>query len=275
MIVFPNAKINLGLQIIGKRTDGYHLLRTIFYPIPLRDSLELVERTDDREADTLEVRGDESISSENDNLVLRAVHALRSRYDFPYLELYLQKAIPSGAGMGGGSADATFTLKAVRDCFELSTTDAELEEIALSLGADCPFFVRNTPALGEGIGEVLTTLEHNPLERRVLVVVKPNLHISTARAFAGLGALQSDQEDIYSLIQLPLNEWEGRLVNDFERSLFPEYPILATLKQRLYDLGAVYASMTGSGAALYGIFDREVEGLSNLFTDCFVWQSRI
>lgn len=275
MIVFPNAKINLGLQIIGKRTDGYHLLRTIFYPIPLRDSLELVERTDGREADTLEVRGDESISSENDNLVLRAVHALRSRYDFPYLELYLQKAIPSGAGMGGGSADATFTLKAVRDCFELSTTDAELEEIALSLGADCPFFVRNTPALGEGIGEVLTTLEHNPLERRVLVVVKPNLHISTARAFAGLGALQSDQEDIYSLIQLPLNEWEGRLVNDFERSLFPEYPILATLKQRLYDLGAVYASMTGSGAALYGIFDREVEGLSNLFTDCFVWQSRV
>lgn len=275
MIVFPNAKINLGLQIIGKRTDGYHLLRTIFYPIPLRDSLELVERTDGREADTLEVRGDKSISSENDNLVLRAVHALRSRYDFPYLELYLQKAIPSGAGMGGGSADATFTLKAVRDCFELSTTDAELEEIALSLGADCPFFVRNTPALGEGIGEVLTTLEHNPLERRVLVVVKPNLHISTARAFAGLGALQSDQEDIYSLIQLPLNEWEGRLVNDFERSLFPEYPILATLKQRLYDLGAVYASMTGSGAALYGIFDREVEGLSNLFTDCFVWQSRV
>lgn len=275
MIVFPNAKINLGLQIIGKRTDGYHLLRTIFYPIPLRDSLELVERTDGREADTLEVRGDESISSENDNLVLRAVHALRSRYDFPYLELYLQKAIPSGAGMGGGSADATFTLKAVRDCFELSTTDAELEEIALSLGADCPFFVRNTPALGEGIGEVLTPLEHNPLERRVLVVVKPNLHISTARAFAGLGALQSDQEDIYSLIQLPLNEWEGRLVNDFERSLFPEYPILATLKQRLYDLGAVYASMTGSGAALYGIFDREVEGLSNLFTDCFVWQSRV
>lgn len=275
MIVFPNAKINLGLQIIGKRTDGYHLLRTIFYPIPLRDSLELVERTDGREADTLEVRGDESISSENDNLVLRAVHALRSRYDFPYLELYLQKAIPSGAGMGGGSADATFTLKAVRDCFELSTTDAELEEIALSLGADCPFFVRNTPALGEGIGEVLTPLEHNPLERRILVVVKPNLHISTARAFAGLGALQSDQEDIYSLIQLPLNEWEGRLVNDFERSLFPEYPILATLKQRLYDLGAVYASMTGSGAALYGIFDREVEGLSNLFTDCFVWQSRV
>lgn len=275
MIVFPNAKINLGLQIIGKRTDGYHLLRTIFYPIPLRDSLELVERTDGREADTLEVRGDKSISSENDNLVLRAVHALRSRYDFPYLELYLQKAIPSGAGMGGGSADATFTLKAVRDCFELSTTDAELEEIALSLGADCPFFVRNTPALGEGIGEVLTPLEHNPLERRVLVVVKPNLHISTARAFAGLGALQSDQEDIYSLIQLPLNEWEGRLVNDFERSLFPEYPILATLKQRLYDLGAVYASMTGSGAALYGIFDREVEGLSNLFTDCFVWQSRV
>lgn len=275
MIVFPNAKINLGLQIIGKRADGYHLLRTIFYPLPLCDSLELVARADGQEGDSLEVRGDESISAEGDNLVLKAVRALRARYDFPYLQLYLQKAIPSGAGMGGGSADATFTLRAIRELFALEASDSELEEIALSLGADCPFFVRNSPALGEGIGEVLTPLEHNPLAGRVLVVVKPSLHISTARAFAGLGALQAEQEDIRSLIELPLQQWQGRLVNDFERSLFPEYPILAGLKQRLYDLGAVYASMTGSGAALYGVFEGEIEGLSNLFSDCFVWQSRV
>lgn len=275
MIVFPNAKINLGLQIIGRRTDGYHLLRTIFYPIPLRDSLELVERADNKEADTLEIHGDNKLSAEDDNLVLKAIRTLRSKYNFPYLKLYLHKNIPSGAGMGGGSADATFTLKAIRDSFALPISDLELERIALSLGADCPFFVRNIPALGEGIGEELTTLEYNPLQGHVILIVKPNLHISTARAFAGLGDLQQDQEDICSLIQLPLDKWEGRLSNDFERSLFPEYPTLATIKQQLYNLGATYASMTGSGAALYGIFEEEVLALPNHFTNCFVWQSRL
>lgn len=275
MIVFPNAKINLGLQIVGRRSDGYHLLRTVFCPVPLYDSLEFVVRVDGGTEDSLEVRGDASLAVELDNLVLKATKALRCLRPIPYLHIYLHKAIPSGAGMGGGSADASFMLRGLRDEFAPDLSDEELETLALSLGADCPFFIRNTPALGEGIGEQLQPLGFDPLAGWHLVVVKPDLHISTREAFAGLGELLTPEESLEELIRLHPSSWRGRLVNDFERSLYPQYPILSNLLERLYSLGAVYASMTGSGAALYGLFDREVEGLASHFEQCFVWQSRL
>ena len=187
MIVYPNAKLNLGLFVTGRRADGYHLLETAFLPIPLVDTLEL-ELQPESGADRLQLEGavGADLGAVEDNLVLRAVRALRELAPIPAVSLRLEKQIPSGAGMGGGSADASFTLTALRELAGLSLTDAELERIALTLGADCPVFSANRPAVARGIGEVLSPLELPQLEGCWLTVVKPQLHISTAEAFRGL-----------------------------------------------------------------------------------------
>ncbi len=273
MIVFPNAKINLGLQIVSKRTDGYHLLDSLFLPIPLCDVLEVMERTDGAD-DDLQVLGSIDTGVHSDNLVLKAVRALRAECDFPRVLLCLKKQIPSGAGMGGGSADASFTLKAVRDLFALTLTDDDLERIALSLGADCPFFIRNQAQLVGGIGEVFSPAPNLDFSPYHLVVVKPRLHIATAEAFRGLRRIGGHSLRVEEVVNQPMSCWRDLLHNDFEDSLFPIYPELAILKSKLYDLGAIYASMTGSGAALYGFFDRRLmpEELATFSSDTFVWQ---
>lgn len=272
MITFANAKINLGLQIVGKRADGYHLLQSLFVPIPLCDVLEISPRLDGGE-DRLSVLGGIDVGAEADNLVLRAVRAVRAEYQVPSLDITLRKQIPSGAGMGGGSADASFTLKAVRELFDLTLSDEDLERIALSLGADCPFFIKNKPMLVEGIGEIFRSTTLPDLSAYHLVVVKPNIHISTAEAFRGLKRIGGHSESVEELLKLPIEMWRGRLKNDFEDSLFPLYPELSKLKTLLYDLGAIYASMTGSGAALYGFFPHRlgIEEQARL-GNCFFWQ---
>lgn len=279
MIRFAPAKINLGLQITGKRSDGYHLLESLFVPIALSDILELLPLGEAEASDSLEVLGAIETGRLEDNLVLRAIRALRERYDLPPTRIILKKQIPSGAGMGGGSSDATATLLALRELYALPASDSELEAIALGLGADCPFFVEAQPKLVRGIGEVFSPAPRLELGAYHLVVLKPELHISTAEAFRGLQRIGGHEHSVEEIIQHPIAEWRGELHNDFEDSLFPLYPELARLKARLYDCGAVYASMTGSGAALYGLFERpltpsEVATLLRGEEQLFFWQGK-
>lgn len=276
MIVYPNAKINLGLEIVGRRADGYHLLDSLFCPIALCDVLELHPGQSD--GDTLQVYGTEDPGILEDNLVLRAVRALRRHVDFPWVDLYLYKHIPSGAGMGGGSSDATFALRAIRELFALDLSDDELRKVALELGADCPFFVSNRTCLVSGIGEIYSDA---PAELSLgdlgLVVVKPPLHVATRSAFSGLRRIGGQERSVAEVLALPISQWRAYLHNAFEDSLFPIYPELARIKQWLYDQGAIYASMTGSGSALYGFYQEPIspDRLGTFPRDYFVWQGRV
>lgn len=279
MLTFVNAKINLGLNIVGKRSDGYHLLETMFYPVgrfngtpqcpyPFCDLLEITSKNDKDPEDFLSsglnfiFEGNSIDCAPEKNLVVRA--ALKYLDHQPGmiektgpLTIRLKKNIPDGAGMGGGSADATFTLTTLNKIAEKHglkpLDDKDLEETALALGADCPVFVKNRPAYAEGIGEKLRP-EGEILKGMWLGIVKPNLHISTAEAFAGVEP-HRPEESLRDILRLPIREWRGRLKNDFEESLFPKYPELKRLKDELYRNGAEFALMTGSGAALYGIFN--------------------
>lgn len=255
MICFPNAKINLGLNITSRRSDGYHLLETLFYPVPLTDTLE-VHIAQGADKDSITVYGNESLGSEQDNLVLRAVRALRTQTHVPWLDIHLSKRIPSGAGMGGGSADASFMLTLLNQELGLGLSTDQMHSLALGLGADCPFFIDNTPAIGRGIGEQLTSYNLD-LSGYRLVLLKPQLHISTTQAFAGLGTVAPWKTPLEEVLRLDVAEWRNILTNDFERSLFPLYPELAELKALLYEHGAIYASMTGSGSVIYGLFSSD------------------
>lgn len=256
MIDFANAKINLGLHITGKRTDGYHLLESLFVPISLYDIVEITPQTQGT-IDNLSVIGDIDTGETANNLVLRAVRALRLEYEFPSVNITLKKQIPSGAGLGGGSADATTTLKVLRQLFSLSIDDNELRRIALTLGADCPFFVTNRPKIVRGVGEEFYTAPEIDFSPYHLLIIKPEIHISTAEAFRGLKDIGKHKIDIEDIVTRPIIEWRDYLVNDFETSLFIQYPELATIKKHLYEMGAVYASLTGSGSALYGLFRKD------------------
>lgn len=275
MIIFANAKINLGLQITGKRSDGYHLLESLFIPIPLNDIIEITIN-EELSQDEIQILGNVETGPTEDNLVLRAINKLRESHDIPPLQISLLKQIPSGAGMGGGSSDATHTLKAVRELCHLNISDSELEAIALSLGADCPFFVSNTPRLVRGIGELFYPAPAIDFSNYHIVVIKPNVHIATKEAFAGLKQIGGQFLSVEEIIKQPISEWRTSLHNEFEDNLFPLYPELAHLKQLLYEQGAIYASMTGSGAALYGLFDRELSlNKKNKYSDIFFWQSKL
>lgn len=289
MIQFVNAKINLGLSVVDRRADGYHLLETCFMPVglyngspdnpePFCDILELSDghaaplSASDTVHDGDGIRfifsGRHIDCAPEKNLVVRAASAFAAEYrrrqgraisdDLGFLTLSMVKMIPDGAGLGGGSADATFTLRLLNERSGGLLTADELEALAVGLGADCPVFVRNRPVFAEGIGEVFSEVDSPGLtqlleEHYWLALVKPDLHISTREAFAGL----HPRRPVVSLrdaVRRPIEEWRGCVRNDFEESLFPLYPELPRLKESLYASGALYASMTGSGAALYGIF---------------------
>ena len=279
MIQFVNAKINLGLDIVGRRSDGYHLLRTVFYPVgrfsgtprnpePFCDILELTQLAAD-DPDGYEEDGIRFLFGGNPvdcppekNLVVKAARKVMDHFGSALttragrLTLRLEKHIPDGAGMGGGSADATFVMRMLNATASrhglTPLTDDELRDMAVTLGADCPVFVANRPVYAEGIGD---RFEDIPaiLEGKWLLVVKPDLYVSTKEAFAGVTPRQPEF-DLRLLATLPLEEWRRYVKNDFEESLFPKYPVLEELKASLYAHGAEYTSMTGSGAALYGIF---------------------
>lgn len=253
MITFPNAKINLGLSIVRKRTDGFHDLETVFYPVSLRDSLEIHPSSDKNEKFVLHQYGKTIAGNHENNLVVKAYLLLDKEFGLPPIDIYLYKNIPSGAGLGGGSADAAFMLKLLNERFQLNLPDNQLEEYASVLGADCAFFIQNQPIFAEGIGNIFSPV-HLSLKGYRIVIVKPDVFISTKEAFANIHPHQPEHS-IKEIIQKPVQEWKELLVNDFEDSLFPHYPIIRNLKEKLYEHGAIYASMSGSGSSVFGLFD--------------------
>ncbi|MDR0756743.1 MAG: 4-(cytidine 5'-diphospho)-2-C-methyl-D-erythritol kinase [Tannerella sp.] len=263
MICFPNAKINLGLHVVGKRPDGYHNIETVFYPIPLRDALEVVH-ADKTSFTQSGIRPD--IAPE-DNLVMKALHVLEEKHTLPPLAVYLKKNIPFGAGLGGGSADAAFMLKLLNTFAKLNIGDGELEETAATVGADCPFFIRDKPALATGTGNVLEPL---PLSLRgyMLYIVKPDVHISTREAYS-LVEPANPAFPLLEIISRPVTEWKEHLVNDFEKGIFKRCPVIGKIKDELYARGAVYASMSGSGSSVFGLFQAAT---ALHFPGCFVWE---
>lgn len=275
MIVFPHAKINLGLYVTGKLPNGYHSLETLFYPIPLEDALEVLPRTDGKTEDKLQISGAALEGNPNDNLVMKAVRAMRETADIPPLQIALHKHIPAQAGMGGGSADATAMLRLLRDEYASQIEYEQLAGMAKRLGADCPFFLHNTACVGRGIGEILTPMPKVDLTGYHIMVVKPPIAIRTAEAFGGLRQLSAPPCPIEDLVYRPIQEWKNCLHNDFETSLFPLYPAIAEIKNRLYDCGAVYASMSGSGSAVYGIFAEKPQLRQEDYPNYFVWQTRL
>lgn len=250
------AKINLGLNIVGKRPDGYHDLQTVFYPVPLYDDIEISPC--DGPADvTLTMDGQPVEGRADDNLVVKACRLVGTIYDLPPLTVKLTKRIPMQAGMGGGSADATFTIRLLNEMFDLKMGTEKMEGLAVQLGADCPFFVIARPAYAEGIGERLTPIDLD-LSGFKLVVVKPPVAVSTREAFAHVTA-EMPRWNCRDIVSRPIEHWRMLLTNDFEESIFPQYPIIGTSKALLYELGAVYAAMSGSGSALFGFFRKGEE----------------
>ena len=252
MISFPNCKINLGLHIIGKRPDGYHDLETAFYPIPLKEALELVES----DVTSIKITGLSVPGNNEDNLCLKAYRLLKN--DFPHLppvQVHLHKAIPTGAGLGGGSADGAFMLMLLDKKFELQLTQAQLIDYALQLGSDCPFFIINKPVFATGRGEKMSAVDVD-LSGYTFVIVNPQIHISTRESFALLTP-KVPVKNIEAILQQPINTWKDELINDFEKGLFQSFPEIEAVKMALYNSGAVYASMTGTGSTVFGIFDRK------------------
>lgn len=253
MITFPNAKINLGLNIVAKRADGYHNLQTVFYPIPLTDALEINETTSTSDARyALHQSGAEIAGDAQSNLVVKAYELLAKDFELPAIDIYLYKHIPSGAGLGGGSADAAFMLKLLNERFELHLSTERLESYSATLGADCAFFIKNAPTFAEGIGNIFSPISLS-LEGCQLVLIKPNVFVSTKEAFAYIKP-QTPTYDLKETIALPISTWRERLTNDFELSVFQQYPALAQIKDELYNMGALYAAMSGSGSSLFGLF---------------------
>ncbi|WP_240348290.1 4-(cytidine 5'-diphospho)-2-C-methyl-D-erythritol kinase [Longitalea arenae] len=269
MVVFPNCKINLGLHVTRKREDGYHDLETIFYPLPLRDALEIVTRqsaidhaateTSSQEQPgpvTLHMSGLPVQGKPEDNLCIKAYHLLkRDHPQLPDVHLYLHKAIPMGAGLGGGSADGAFTLQLLNDKFQLNVSREKLLDLSLQLGSDCPFFIINKPCYASGRGELLQGIQLN-LSAYSFLVVHPGVHINTGWAFSQLSPAPSPQP-LQEIIQLPVSGWRAALKNDFEAPVFMQYPDLKAIKEKLYEAGALYASMTGSGSCFFGIFPKQ------------------
>ena len=312
MITFPNAKINIGLRIVEKRPDNYHNLETIFYPVALRDALEVVSLPPVQSPSPALPEGEgvppplEGVRGRlgdikggvsgivvdtpfENNLIAKAYRLLQKDFPLPAVDVHLHKHIPFGAGLGGGSSDAAFMLKMLNEMFSLKIPTEKLEQYASMLGADCAFFVRNKPVLATGIGNVFQEIDLN-LEKYHIAIVKPPVFVSTAQAYASvkppkspsrgtwltreasppegvIGTLGASQElggSLSEIVQKPISEWKNYLFNDFEQGVFAQFPVIAEVKNELYNCGALYASMSGSGSAVYGIFEEKIE-LKNIF----------
>ena len=273
MLLLPNCKINLGLQVVRKRPDGYHDLQTVFYPIPLRDNLELRELRNSDAPYALQLAGQAIEGNPDDNLIIKVYKQLKEEFDLPALDIYLYKHIPLGAGLGGGSSDAAFMMKGLNEVFELGLSDYEMERRLAGLGADCAFFVQNVPAYATGIGDELTPIPLS-LKGMYIVLVKPDVFVSTREAYAGVTP-KEPEHDLLKALRRPVTEWRDRVVNDFEPSVFAAHPELAAVKQTLYDMGADYAAMSGSGSTLFGLFSRPVPEARKVFKEHFVWTEHL
>ncbi|WP_339867789.1 4-(cytidine 5'-diphospho)-2-C-methyl-D-erythritol kinase [uncultured Algoriphagus sp.] len=252
MISFPNAKINLGLHITSKRKDGYHDIETCMIPIPLSDALEMII---ENKKTTFESSGLNIPGETKDNLILKAYQLLKKDFpNLPHLSIHLHKNIPMGAGLGGGSADAAFALTLMNNLFDLILDDFFLEEYAAQLGSDCAFFIENTPKIATGRGEILEPIALN-LKGTHLVLINPGIHIGTKEAYAGV--TPSTPKVKLEEVLADKRRWKDELVNDFEASIFPNHPEIARIKDKLYENGAYYAAMSGSGSSVFGLFEEK------------------
>lgn len=260
MIVFPNAKINLGLQVTEKRPDGFHAISTVFYPVACTDILEVVRS----EAFTFSTSGLPINGAVQQNLCYKAYEILQKTYDLPPVSVHLHKVIPMGAGIGGGSADGAFMLKLLNQLFDLGISDATLAQYALGLGSDCPFFIWNKPAYATGRGEILEPISLPALDGKKVLLVNPGLHINTGWAFSQLTPRQP-AHNLKQIVQDPVPTWKGRVQNDFEPVVFAAFPALKNLVDNFYRAGALFAGMTGTGSTFYGIFDELPEEPAQFF----------
>lgn len=272
MVFFPNCKINLGLSITRKRTDGFHDLETVFYPVQIKDAVEIIEGRNapgSPEYVHCSVSGLAIDANTNDNLCVKAYRLLKK--DFPALpavHIYLHKVIPMGAGLGGGSADGAFMLKLLNKKFDLGLSESILLSYALQLGSDCPFFIINKPCFASGRGEKLYPINID-LTGYKFIVIHPGIHVNTGIAFSTISP-SKPPVPVNEIIQHPVGFWKGKLINDFEEPIFSGHPEIKKVKQELYDQGAVYASMTGSGSAVYGIFEKNKQVHLSFPQDYFV-----
>lgn len=273
MITFPCAKINLGLNIVSKRPDGYHNLETVFYPIPLTDALEIKymdEKFPSESPCDLKITGNDIDCNEEDNLVIKAYQLLAADFQLPRVHAHLVKRIPTQAGLGGGSSDAAYMIRLLDERFRLNIGIPEMERYAAKLGADCAFFITADPSYAGGIGDVLMPVDvpGAGLGGYYLAVVKPSVAVSTRDAYAAI-VPKAPAKCCRDIVRQPIETWKEELVNDFEAPIFAMHPELAAIKQSLYDAGAVYAAMSGSGSALFGIFREQPTGLEKEFEGMF------
>ena len=252
MLCFPNSKINIGLNVIEKRPDGFHNIETIFYPISLCDALE-INATDTKCAYQFNSSGIPIHISNDDNIVVKAFNLLMKDFNIPSTAIHLHKNIPFGAGLGGGSADAAFMIKMLNENYQLGLQESEMENYALKLGSDCPFFIRNKPVYAEGKGEIFTQIDLN-LDGYYIILIKPDISISTPEAYAGITP-ERKKNSLKKLISSPISTWKNTITNDFENNVFRNHPLLAEIKKELYQEGAIFASMSGSGSSMFGIFE--------------------
>lgn len=273
MILFPNAKINLGLDILRKREDGYHDIETVMYPIPWCDILEIVPAQGTET--TLTTSGREVNCPPEKNLVMKAYRALAQKAPLPPVDIYLRKIIPDGAGLGGGSADAAFTLRGLNELFALGYSDLELAEIAAGIGADCPFFIYNRPMLCTGTGTDMRPINVN-LTGMTIAVVKPEVSVPTAKAYSKTHPAVPPVS-IEEIIATPVRLWQNAHKNDFEPSVFPEYPAIASVKETLIESGALYTAMSGSGSSVFGLYDADIlaDSLSPVLSGCQIFVAKL
>ncbi|MFI5187227.1 MAG: 4-(cytidine 5'-diphospho)-2-C-methyl-D-erythritol kinase [Chitinophagales bacterium] len=267
MVLFPNCKINLGLNIVRKRSDGFHDIETVFYPIALRDALEVIQTNGIEENVQYSIpiatgidfqfstSGETVAGDPEDNLCIKAYQLLKKNFtQLPAVKMHLHKTIPSGSGLGAGSADGAVVLRLLNQKFHLGLSTEQLLGYALQLGSDCPFFIINRPCFATGRGEILEPIQPDLSDYKI-VIINPGIHISTTEAFSLLTpAIPS--KSIKKIIQQPIETWKEELKNDFEEPVFRKYPELKTIKEKLYEAGAIYTSMTGSGSTIYGIFEK-------------------
>lgn len=266
MIAFPNCKINIGLNIVAKRSDGFHDIETVFYPLSLCDALEIVPSTRRDGTDEFILEGIPLNGDPNQNLCMKALRLMRNVLPVESVKMVLLKKIPSGAGLGGGSSDAAFTLKMLNTYCNAGLSNYQMRVMAAQLGSDCAFFIDATPAFAHGKGDQLEGITVK-LQGMTLVLVKPPVFVSTAEAYAGITPV-SATASLKELIEQPISTWRGTIKNDFEKNIFPNHPTIAAVKEKLVEMGARYASMSGSGSSVFGIFDHPMN-IAHSFPNCF------
>ncbi len=268
MICFPNGKINLGLRVVSKRPDGFHNIETLFYPVPIRDVLEFLP------ADTfqLNVSGLPIDIEKENNLIYKTWVLLHNKYKIPPLQVHLHKTIPPGSGLGGGSANVAFFIKATNTYFELGLNKSKMKKLAGQLGSDCPFFIENKAAFASGKGEVLQTANIS-LKGKYLLIIKPKIQVSTQKAYSIIRA-EKPEIRLSEIISKPIDQWKNILLNDFEKPIFKLHPEIGNLKNNMYSIGAAYASMTGSGSAVFGIFENKPI-LKNINPNNYFWAGKL